>query len=145
MKTLISFIISIFIITNLFSQKYTIEVSRVKTHIKNNNVNYEDVINSPDKIIDEVTTNTKHVLNISDSSCIFYYYGVYMNTVSVVKFKNDNSILYFTMVDHDVNGLPVYSNFIIDVINNNVYYYWYNEIEEVTKVEIKTDFKISVN
>lgn len=145
MKTLISFIISFFIITNLFSQKYMIEVKRVKMHIKNNNVNYEDVINSPDEIIDEVTTNTKHVLNINDSTCSFYYHGVYLNTVKIVEVENSDNKLHFVMEDYDINGLPVYSHFIIDANNNKVFYYWFNEIQQVTKVEIKTDFKISVN
>jgi len=145
MKTLISFIISFFIITNLFSQIYSIEVNRVKMHIKKNNVNYEDVINYPDEIIDEVRTNTKHVLDITDSTCSFYYHGVHVNTVPIIKFENVNNVLHFVMEDYDVNGLTVHSNFIIDTINNNVFYHWFNKIQMVTKVEIKTDFKVSIN
>ena len=145
MKTLISFIITFFIVTNLFSQKYTIEVSRVKMHTKNSNINYEDVVNFPDKIIDEVTTSTKHILNIDDSTCSFYYHGIYVNTVPIVNFKNIGDILHFTMADYDINGLPVYSNFVIDNINNKIFYHWFNKIENVTKVEIKLDFKISIN
>jgi hypothetical protein len=49
------------------------------------------------------------------------------------------------MEDYDVNGLPVRSNFIIDMNTNSVFYYWFNEIQRVTKVEIKTDFKVIVN
>lgn len=113
--------------------------------IKNYNVNYEDVVNSPDKVIDEVTTNTKHVLNTNDSTCSFYYHGVFVNTTKIVKFENKDNKLHFVMEDYDINGLTVYSNFVIDTTNNNVFYYWYNEIEKVTKVEIKTDFKVIVN
>ncbi len=50
-----------------------------------------------------------------------------------------------SMEDYDVNGLPVRSNFIIDMNTNSVFYYWFNEIQRVTKVEIKTDFKIILN
>jgi hypothetical protein len=145
MKALIFFIVSLFIITNFFSQKYTIDVSRVNMHTKNNNINYEDVVTFPDKIIDEVITRTTHVLNISDSTCSFYYYGIYVNTIQIVSFKNLGDVLYFTMADYDINGLPVYSNFVIDTNNNKIFYHWFNEIENVTKVEIKIDFTISVN
>jgi len=145
MKTLISFIFLFFIITKFFSQKYTIDVSSVKMHTKKNNVNYKDVVNFPDKVIDEVTTSTKHILNIGDSTCIFYYHGIYVNTVSIISFKNIDNVLYFTMADHDINGMLVYSNFVIDMNNNKIFYHWFNKFENLTKVEIKTNFTININ
>jgi hypothetical protein len=145
MKTLISFIITFFIITKFFSQKYTIDVSRVKMHTKSNNVNYEDVVDFPDEVIGEVTTSTKHILNIGDSTCSFYYHGIYINTVPIISFKNIGNVLYFTMADYDINGMPVYSNFVIDMNNNKIFYHWFNKIEKLTKVEIKTNFTININ
>lgn len=145
MKTLFFFFVFCFSISNIHSQIYSIDVSRVKMYIKNYNVSYKDVIYSPDKIIDTVFTNTRHILNMNDSTCSFYYHGVHVNTVPIIKFENVNNVLHFVMEDYDVNGLPVRSNFIIDMNNDAVFYYWFNEIQQVTKVEIKTNFKVIVN
>ena len=144
MKCIFS-IIAIIISTSVFSQTYTVSVTQVKMHIMHGNVSYLDVIQFPDKIVDTTYTDTRHVLNLSDSTCSFYYYGVYVNTVPIIKFENVDNVLHVVMEDYDVNGMLVRSNFIIDITNNNVFYYWYNEIEKVTKVEIKTDFKVIVN
>jgi hypothetical protein len=114
-------------------------------HIMHGNVSYLDAVEFPDKIVDTSYTDTRHVLNLSDSTCSFYYYGVYVNTVSIIKFENVDNVLRFVMEDYDVNGLPVRSNFIIDMNTNSVFYYWFNEIQRVTKVEIKTSFKVIVN
>jgi hypothetical protein len=144
MKTLF-LSIAIIISTSVFSQTYTVSVTQVKMHITYGNVSYLDAVKFPDKIVDTTYTDTRHVLNLTDSTCSFYYYGVYVNTVSIVKFENVNNILHFVMEDYDVNGLPVHSNFTIDMNTNSVFYYWFNEIQRVTKVEIKTDFKIILN
>ena len=144
MKCIFS-IVAIIISTSVFSQIYTVSASQVKMHITHGNVSYLDAIEFPDKIVDITYTNTLHVLNLSDSTCSYYYHGVYVNTVPIIKFENVNNVLHFVMEDHDVNGLPVRSNFIIDMNNNAVFYYWFNEIQRVTKVEIKTDFKVIVN
>jgi len=144
MKRIFS-IVAIIISTSIFSQTYIISVSQVKMHIMHGRVSYLDAVEFPDKIVDTTYTDTRHVLNLTDSTCSFYYYGVYVNTVSIVKFENVNNILHFVMEDYDVNGLPVHSNFIIDMNTNSVFYYWFNEIQRVTKVEIKTDFKIILN
>lgn len=144
MKKLFS-IIAIIISTSVFSQIYTISVTHAKMHITHGNVSYLDAVEFPDKIVDTTYTDTRHVLNLTDSTCSFYYYGVYVNTVPIIKFENVNNVLHFVMEDHDVNGLPVRSNFIIDTVNNKVFYYWFNEIQRVTKVEIKTNFKVTVN
>ncbi|CAB4160357.1 hypothetical protein UFOVP723_151 [uncultured Caudovirales phage] len=144
MKRIFS-IVAIIISTSVFSQIYTVSASQVKMHITHGNVSYLDAIEFPDKIVDITYTNTLHVLNLSDSTCSYYYHGVYVNTVLIIKFENVNNVLHFVMEDHDVNGLPVRSNFIIDMNNNAVFYYWFNEIQRVTKVEIKTDFKVIVN
>lgn len=143
MKSFI-FILLLVLTSYVNSQIYSVNVNSVKMHIKANDVNYEDVVNSPDKIIDEVSTNTQHILNLKDSTCSFYYHGVYINTVPIVKFENKNNILHFTMADHDNDGLTVLSNFVIDIKNNNVFYYWFNEGQQVTKVEIKINFKITI-
>ncbi len=144
MKCIFS-IVAIIISTSVFSQIYTVSASQVKMHITHGNVSYLDAIEFPDKIVDITYTNTLHVLNLSDSTCSYYYHGVYVNTVPIIKFENVNNVLHFVMEDHDVNGLPVHSNFIIDMNTNSVFYYWFNEIQRVTKVEIKTDFKVIVN
>ena len=144
MKRIFS-IVAIIISTSVFSQTYTISVTRVKMHIMHGNVSYLDAVEFPDKIVDTTYTDTRHVLNLTDSTCSFYYHGVYVNTVSIVKFENNDNVLHFVMEDYDVNGLPVHSNFIIDMNNDAVFYYWFNEIQRVTKVEIKTDFKVIVN
>jgi hypothetical protein len=144
MKRIFS-IVAIIISTSVFSQTYTISVTQVKMHIMHGNVSYLDVIQFPDKIVDTTYTDTRHVLNLTDSTCSFYYHGVYVNTVSIVKFENNDNVLHFVMEDYDVNGLLVHSNFIIDMNNDAVFYYWFNEIQRVTKVEIKTDFKVIVN
>jgi len=137
-------IVAIIISTSGFSQTYTVSVTRVKMHITHGNVSYLDAIAFPDKIVDTTYTDTRHILNLTDSTCSFYYHGVYVNTVSIVKFENIDNVLHFIMEDYDPNGMPVRSNFIIDMNNNAVFYYWFNEIQRVTKVEIKTDFKIDV-
>lgn len=144
MKT---FLFSLFLSLSLFSvsQIYIVSVSQVKMHIKYGYVSYLDAVNFPDKIIDDVETDTKHVLNLVDSTCSFYYHGVYVNTVPIIKFQNDDGVLQFTMEDYDINGLTVRSNFVIDTVNNNIFYYWFNEIKKVTKVEIKTKFKIQLH
>ncbi len=144
MKCIFS-IIAIIISTSVFSQTYTVSVTQVKMHIMHGNVSYLDAVEFPDKIVDTSYTDTRHVLNLSDSTCSFYYYGVYVNTVSIIKFENVDNVLRFVMEDYDVNGLPVRSNFIIDMNTNSVFYYWFNEIQRVTKVEIKTSFKVIVN
>lgn len=144
MKRIFS-IVAIIISTSVFSQTYTISVTQVKMHIMHGDVSYLDAVEFPDKIVDTTYTDTRHVLNLTDSTCSFYYHGVYVNTVSIVKFENNDNVLHFVMEDYDVNGLPVHSNFIIDMNNDAVFYYWFNEIQRVTKVEIKTDFKVIVN
>ena len=144
MKRIFS-IVAIIISTSVFSQTYTVSVSQVKMHIMHGNVSYLDAVEFPDKIVDTTYTDTRHVLNLTDSTCSFYYHGVYVNTVSIVKFENNDNVLHFVMEDYDVNGLLVHSNFIIDMNNDAVFYYWFNEIQRVTKVEIKTDFKVIVN
>jgi hypothetical protein len=144
MKRIFS-IVAIIISTSVFSQTYTVSVSQVKMHIMHGNVSYLDAVEFPDKIVDTTYTDTRHVLNLTDSTCSYYYHGVYVNTVSIVKFENNDNVLHFVMEDYDVNGLPVRSNFIIDMNTNSVFYYWFNEIQRVTKVEIKTDFKVIVN
>ena len=144
MKKLFS-IIAIIISAPIFSQIYTISVTQVKMHITHGNVAYLDAVEFPDKIVDTTYTDTRHVLNLTDSTCSFYYHGVYVNTVSIVKFENIDNVLHFVMEDYDVNGLLVRSNFIIDMNNNAVFYYWYNEIQRVTKIEIKTNFKVTLD
>jgi hypothetical protein len=140
----IVFVLAIVISNIAVSQIYSISVSSVKMHIKSSNVSYTDAVNFPDKIIDEVSTDTKHVLNLYDSTCSFYYHGVFLNTVKIVRFENYDNTLHFTMADYDSNKLTVYSNFIIDLTNNYVFYYWFNEQQQQTKVEIKTKHSIEI-
>jgi hypothetical protein len=141
MKKLIVFLLvcSIF---NAFSQTYTVLTSSVKMHIKQNQVTYQEAVAFPDQINPAEFTQTQHVLNLSDSTCSFYMFSVYINTVKIVKFQALDSTYEFTMLDYDVNGNDVYTYMIISKDFDMVYYYWYNVYQNATKVEIKTDFTV---
>jgi hypothetical protein len=127
---------------NAFSQTYTVLTSSVKMHIKQNQVAYQEAVAFPDQINPAAFTQTQHVLNLSDSTCSFYMFGVYINTVKIVKFQALDSTYEFTMLDYDVNGNDVYTYMIISKDFDMVYYYWYNVYQNATKVEIKTDFTV---
>jgi hypothetical protein len=131
-------------VTLLSAQKFTLVIDGFAKNIKNNQVDYSEVVSNPDQRGIEYSINIIRKLNLQDSTCTFYQFGVYVNTVKIINFHESTTTYEFKMLDYDENNNDVYTHIIITKDSKRAYYYWYNKIQNVTKTEIYTNFTVNI-
>ena len=60
--------------------------------------------------------------------------------MAIVNREKKDNLEIITLQDYDSEGSPVLAYFVIDSERNQLFYYWYNKIQNVTKVESKMEF-----
>ena len=131
-------------VTLLSAQKFTIVIDGFKKNTKNNQVNYLEVVSNPDEQGTEFPINVVRKINVQDSTCTFYQFGVYVSTVKLISFLETESTYEFKMLDYDNNNDAVITYITLTKDLKHAYYYWYNKMQNVTKVEINTQFSVNI-
>lgn len=127
------------------AQTFTLNINSLKKNVKINQVDYLEVVSNPDKQGTEFPINAIRKLNLQDSTCAFYQFGVYVNTVKIIDFHESTTTYEFKMLDYDENNNDVYTYIILTKDLKHSYYFWYNKIQNVTKVEINTNFTVNID
>ena len=122
------------------AQVYTISVSSYQLLVKKGDVDFHEVLASADEISMPKEASTKHVLDFEKNTCSYYFFGNYVNTVAIVNREKKDNLEIITLQDYDSEGSPVLAYFVIDSERNQLLYYWYNAIQNATKVESKKEF-----
>jgi len=136
--------LAVLISTVSFSQVITITATECEMHIKAGNVSYATALTSPEVIIEPRSTNTTYILNFQDSTAKFFHYDRVLSVAKIIDIKQSKSKIEVTMLDSTNLGTKIYTYIIIDQIYDQIYYYWYNTISDVTKVETKTKFTLDI-
>lgn len=141
---LTSLLILLFLSNSIFSQKFTLNVSENNLMTKSGFHNYGIVISEPDKDYSNLPTSTIHELNLNNNTSSFFFNGVFISIVKIIKFEETETTYNFTMLDYDTYGNDVITNMLINKDLSVAYFYWYNKISNTTKVEIKTKFYLTI-
>lgn len=140
-KTYIVFAVTCFSLSFLSqAQVYRISVSSYQLFAKIGVVNFQEVLATAEEISITREANTKHVLDFEKNTCSYYFFGIYVNTVTIINREIKDNLEIITLQDYDSEGSPVLAYFAIDSERNQLFYYWYNAIQNITKVESKKEF-----
>lgn len=140
-KTYIVFALTCFALSFLSrAQVYTISVSSYQLLVKKGDVDFHEVLASAEEISSLKEAHTKHILDFEKNICSYYFFDNYVNTVAILNREKKDNLEIITLQDYDSEGSPVLAYFVIDSERNQLFYYWYNKIQNVTKVESKKEF-----
>ncbi|MFM7681669.1 MAG: hypothetical protein ACKO7P_02875 [Bacteroidota bacterium] len=140
-KTYIVFALTCFALSFLSrAQVYTISVSSYQLFAKKGVVDFQEALASAEEISSLKEAHTKHILDFEKNICSYYFFDNYVNTVAIVNREKKDNLEIITLQDYDSEGSPVLAYFVIDSERNQLFYYWHNAIQNVTKVESKKEF-----
>jgi len=140
-KTNIVFAVTCFSLSFLSqAQVYRISVSSYQLFAKKGVVDFQEVLATAEEISITREASTKHVLDFEKNTCSYYFFGIYVNTVTIINREIKDNLEIITLQDYDSEGSPVLAYFAIDSERNQLFYYWYNAIQNITKVESKKQF-----
>jgi hypothetical protein len=122
------------------AQVYTITISSYQLFAKKGVVDFQEVLATAEEISITREANTKHVLDFEKNTCSYYFFGIYVNTVTIINREIKDNLEIITLQDYDSEGSPVLAYFAIDSERNQLFYYWHNAIQNITKVESKKEF-----
>ena len=140
-KTYIVFALACFGLSFLSrAQVYTISVSSHQLFAKKGMVDFQEALASAEEISSLKEAHTKHILDFEKNTSSYYFCDNYVNTVAIVNREKKDNLEIITLQDYDSEGSPVLAYFVIDSERNQLFYYWYNAIQNITKVESKKEF-----
>jgi hypothetical protein len=122
------------------AQVYTITISSYQLFAKKGVVDFQEALVSAEEISSLKEAHTKHILDFEKNTCSYYFFDNYVNTVAIVNREKKDNLEIITIQDYDLEGAPVLAYFVIDSERNQLFYYCYNAIQNITKVESKKEF-----
>jgi hypothetical protein len=145
MKKLILTTISLLISIITFSQVITVGVSKIETFASFGKLDPYYVIANKSWDTTQIV-NTKYVLDLDKKSSKFYKDGILISTIEAQNIVQKGDTYYITLVDYDLNNPSDNFNtyMIVNSKSNLFMYYWYDDVWDLTKVEVSSNPKISL-
>jgi hypothetical protein len=143
MKKLILTALSLLISIIAFSQVITVDVSKIETFASVGKLDPYYVIANKGWDTTQIVS-TKYVLDFDKKTSKFYKDGILISTIDFQSDTKKGDTHYITLVDYDLNNpSDQFNTYMVVNPNTNLFmYYWYDDVWDLTKVEVSSNPKI---
>ena len=145
MKKLILSTFSLLVTSLVLSQTITAKITKAGDFEYPGNVNTFGEISekNPTKT---VINDYKYVLDLDKKFSKFYVHGNYVSKVPIESVTKKGDTYYITLLDYGVYNpdQQIKTNIIVDQKQGTFIFFWYNDFEDVTKVELGIKPEITV-